>query len=207
MHQKLASNASTGRKRGFFRPIGRSTPVTLRPQHSMRDSMRRGADIPARNYHLQIASLDVLPTEQTNGTRIPRRLIWIEDEEFAGWCCSHCEWGLTAPGEHGCCARLQPRRPRNIRKTAVHSRNEIRSVLRIVETLRERILEEYGATCYLTATLHVALATLLIRYSAGCLPQYLKLRSTQSRTGSLIGGTARQATLVTTLKLPERILV
>jgi len=27
----------------------------------------------------------------------PRRLIWIDDDAFAGWCCSHCEWGLTAP--------------------------------------------------------------------------------------------------------------
>ena len=26
-----------------------------------------------------------------------KRMIWVEDERFTGWCCSHCEWGLTAP--------------------------------------------------------------------------------------------------------------
>ena len=26
-----------------------------------------------------------------------RRIIWIEDETFTGWCCSHCTWGFTAP--------------------------------------------------------------------------------------------------------------
>jgi hypothetical protein len=26
-----------------------------------------------------------------------RRMIWVEDERLTGWCCSHCEWGLTAP--------------------------------------------------------------------------------------------------------------
>jgi hypothetical protein len=24
-------------------------------------------------------------------------MIWIEDEQFTGWCCSHCHWGITAP--------------------------------------------------------------------------------------------------------------
>ena len=26
-----------------------------------------------------------------------KRMIWVEDVEFTGWCCSHCEWGLTVP--------------------------------------------------------------------------------------------------------------
>jgi hypothetical protein len=26
-----------------------------------------------------------------------RRMIWAEDENFTGWCCSHCAWGLVAP--------------------------------------------------------------------------------------------------------------
>jgi hypothetical protein len=26
-----------------------------------------------------------------------RHIIWIEDETFTGWCCSHCTWGFTAP--------------------------------------------------------------------------------------------------------------
>jgi hypothetical protein len=24
-------------------------------------------------------------------------MIWAENENFTGWCCSHCEWGLTTP--------------------------------------------------------------------------------------------------------------
>lgn len=23
-----------------------------------------------------------------------RRMIWIEDDEFTGWCCSDCQWGI-----------------------------------------------------------------------------------------------------------------
>ncbi len=26
-----------------------------------------------------------------------RRLIWIEDETVAGWCCSDCQWSVAAP--------------------------------------------------------------------------------------------------------------
>jgi len=26
-----------------------------------------------------------------------KRLIWVEGDDFTGWCCSHCSWGLTAP--------------------------------------------------------------------------------------------------------------
>jgi hypothetical protein len=26
-----------------------------------------------------------------------RRMIWIEDEEFTGWCCSACQWGIIVP--------------------------------------------------------------------------------------------------------------
>jgi hypothetical protein len=26
-----------------------------------------------------------------------RRMIWAEDENFTGWCCSHCSWGVIAP--------------------------------------------------------------------------------------------------------------
>ena len=25
------------------------------------------------------------------------RLIWIDGDDFSGWCCSHCTWGMTAP--------------------------------------------------------------------------------------------------------------
>jgi len=26
-----------------------------------------------------------------------KRLIWIEGDDFTGWCCSHCAWGIVAP--------------------------------------------------------------------------------------------------------------
>jgi hypothetical protein len=26
-----------------------------------------------------------------------KRLIWVEGDDFTGWCCSLCTWGITAP--------------------------------------------------------------------------------------------------------------
>ena len=26
-----------------------------------------------------------------------RRLIWVDSDDFTGWCCSVCEWGMMAP--------------------------------------------------------------------------------------------------------------
>jgi hypothetical protein len=26
-----------------------------------------------------------------------KRLIWVEGDDFSGWCCSICQWGMTAP--------------------------------------------------------------------------------------------------------------
>ena len=26
-----------------------------------------------------------------------KHLIWVDGDDFSGWCCSHCTWGLTAP--------------------------------------------------------------------------------------------------------------
>lgn len=26
-----------------------------------------------------------------------KRLIWVQGDDFTGWCCSHCPWGLTTP--------------------------------------------------------------------------------------------------------------
>jgi hypothetical protein len=26
-----------------------------------------------------------------------RRMIWLDNEEFSGWCCSECQWGLLVP--------------------------------------------------------------------------------------------------------------
>jgi hypothetical protein len=26
-----------------------------------------------------------------------KRMIWADGDDFSGWCCSHCTWGITAP--------------------------------------------------------------------------------------------------------------
>jgi hypothetical protein len=26
-----------------------------------------------------------------------KRLIWVDEADFSGWCCSHCGWGMTPP--------------------------------------------------------------------------------------------------------------
>ncbi|HEY6118452.1 MAG TPA: hypothetical protein VIV66_00765, partial [Pyrinomonadaceae bacterium] len=26
-----------------------------------------------------------------------KRLIWVDGGDFSGWCCSSCDWGVTAP--------------------------------------------------------------------------------------------------------------
>jgi hypothetical protein len=26
-----------------------------------------------------------------------KHLIWVDGDDFSGWCCSHCTWGMTAP--------------------------------------------------------------------------------------------------------------
>ncbi len=26
-----------------------------------------------------------------------KRLIWVEGDDFTGWCCPDCPWGMTAP--------------------------------------------------------------------------------------------------------------
>ena len=35
-----------------------------------------------------------------------RRMIWIDDEEFTGWCCSVCPWGMTMPNLESTVAAL-----------------------------------------------------------------------------------------------------
>ncbi len=28
---------------------------------------------------------------------VTKRMVWAEDEDFTGWCCSQCRWAVTAP--------------------------------------------------------------------------------------------------------------
>jgi hypothetical protein len=40
-----------------------------------------------------------LPSKsKENGQNLmSRRMIWAENEDFTGWCCSYCQWGVIAP--------------------------------------------------------------------------------------------------------------
>jgi len=29
--------------------------------------------------------------------RMNRRMIWVGDDEYAGWCCSECSWSIVVP--------------------------------------------------------------------------------------------------------------
>ena len=31
------------------------------------------------------------------GRCMNKRLIWVEGDDFSGWCCPDCSWGMTAP--------------------------------------------------------------------------------------------------------------
>jgi hypothetical protein len=26
-----------------------------------------------------------------------KELIWVDGDDFSGWCCSHCRWGIAPP--------------------------------------------------------------------------------------------------------------
>ena len=64
---------------------------TLSPDDGQRDPAMEGSP-----HHLV---RKVHPSVEIQNCTQPmnRRIIWIEDETFTGWCCSHCTWGLTAP--------------------------------------------------------------------------------------------------------------
>ncbi len=49
-----------------------------------------------------------VPLARFHKKEIPmaKRMIWVEDETFTGWCCSHCTWGITAPKLHTTVAAL-----------------------------------------------------------------------------------------------------
>src|SRR2546425_9434465 len=38
-----------------------------------------------------------IPKRTHKGRCMNKRLIWVEGDDFTGWCCSHCTWGITAP--------------------------------------------------------------------------------------------------------------
>ena len=35
-----------------------------------------------------------------------KRLIWVEGDDFTGWCCSECIWGITAPHQESTVAAI-----------------------------------------------------------------------------------------------------
>src|SRR5678815_4753835 len=53
------------------------------------------------SHHLQLFSplAEVHPSVEFHKLGVPmtRHMIWAEDDNFTGWCCSHCPWGVVAP--------------------------------------------------------------------------------------------------------------
>jgi len=48
--------------------------------------------------HLRLATIH--PSAEIHkplGVPMTRHMIWAEDENFTGWCCSRCPWGVVAP--------------------------------------------------------------------------------------------------------------
>jgi len=37
------------------------------------------------------------PKQARKGKSMNRELIWIDGDDFTGWCCSRCTWGMTTP--------------------------------------------------------------------------------------------------------------
>jgi hypothetical protein len=48
-----------------------------------------------------------------------KRLICVEGDDFTGWCCSHCTWGITTPRLESTVAALA------FNRLAQHSRSTI----------------------------------------------------------------------------------
>src|SRR2546427_10955434 len=58
------------------------------------------------------------PKTHAKGRRcMSKRLIWVEGDDFTGWCCFHCTWGITASRKYRRRPRLQPPGARNVRET------------------------------------------------------------------------------------------
>lgn len=60
-----------------------------------------------RSYFAVLWFRETVSVGEGRGYRLPptselrelpmRRMIWAENDDFTGWCCSHCLWGLIAP--------------------------------------------------------------------------------------------------------------
>jgi hypothetical protein len=38
-----------------------------------------------------------MPKSEPSKLLTSRHMIWADNEDFTGWCCSHCLWGLISP--------------------------------------------------------------------------------------------------------------
>jgi hypothetical protein len=91
-------------------PFGRSTLVTFPFRDSVGQyALGRGHGLRSALELSQVYSCSSPPAEVHPSVEIQewersmsRRMIWVEDERLTGWCCSHCEWGLTAPRLAAC---------------------------------------------------------------------------------------------------------
>jgi len=75
---KPASHFARFQNRAKYTAAGRSSPSALDPLLS---STRR----------------DRARIHKHKGRRMSKRLIWVDADDFTGWCCSHCTWGFSAP--------------------------------------------------------------------------------------------------------------
>src|SRR5262249_10882222 len=76
---KPLSHFSQFRIRGQYFPAGRSSPSSARPV-------------------VVFPRYDRARIQFTRkGNCMSKRLIWVDGDDFTGWCCSHCTWGLSAP--------------------------------------------------------------------------------------------------------------
>jgi hypothetical protein len=81
-------------------PIGRSTIVTFLFRHPVRDYVwqRAGAHLRVDSFLKSTRRpLVSIPTSVYKGRRMNKRLIWVDADDFSGWCCSSCDWGMTTP--------------------------------------------------------------------------------------------------------------
>src|SRR5439155_27298907 len=46
---------------------------------------------------LPVPRLQLRSSEIRDGGPVKRRMVWVEDERFSGWCCADCRWAVTAP--------------------------------------------------------------------------------------------------------------
>jgi len=96
-----AAVALSSEARSRNRARGWSTLVTLPRCDSVGDCLLRGAWVlfacSISFIFLACSGSSARGGIPRIGTPMAKRMIWVEDEHFTGWCCSRCPWGVIAP--------------------------------------------------------------------------------------------------------------